>query len=80
MERFIDEEILVYETPDAGVQVDVRIDGETVWLNQQQMAELFGRERSVITKHIRNIFQEGELDEKSNVQILHIAFLMKLSF
>lgn len=66
------EQILVYETPDAGVRVDVRLNGETVWLNQQQMTELFGRERSVITKHIRNVFLEGELDEKSNVQNLHV--------
>ncbi|QEA38287.1 hypothetical protein FGL86_03825 [Pistricoccus aurantiacus] len=46
---------------------------ETIWLRQEQMGELFGRERSVITKHLRNIFREGELDEKSNVQNLHIA-------
>jgi len=66
-------EILVYEAPDGGVRVDVRLERETVWLTQQQMTELFGRERSVITKHIRNVFAEGELDEKSNVQNLHIA-------
>ena len=46
---------------------------DTVWLTQQQMASLFQRERLVITKHIRNAFKEGELDEKSNVQNLHIA-------
>lgn len=66
-------EILVYEAPDGGVRVDVRLDRETVWLTQQQMSELFGRERSVITKHIRNAFAEGELVEESNVQNLHIA-------
>jgi hypothetical protein len=49
------------------------MEGETLWLSQAQMALLFGRDRSVITKHIRNIFAEGELDEKSNVQNLHIA-------
>lgn len=54
-------------------QVQVRLEGDTVWLRQEQMAELFGRERSVITKHLRNVFAEGELDEKSNVQNLHIA-------
>ena len=47
--------------------------GETLWLTQAQIAQVYGRERSVITKHIRNIFAEGELDEKSNVQNLHIA-------
>lgn len=40
-------------------------DGETVWLSQAQICELFGRERSVITKHIRNLFQEGELERNS---------------
>ncbi len=55
-------EILVYEAPDGGARVDVRLQGETVWLTQQQMTELFGRERSVITKHIGNVFKEGELD------------------
>ena len=65
-------DIFVYQG-DAGVKMTVKTDGETVWLTQEQMCQLFGRERSVITKHIRNIFKEGELDEKSNVQSLHIA-------
>ncbi len=55
-------EVIVYEAPDGEVRVDVRLDRETVWLTQAQMAELFGRERSVVTKHVRNAFQEGELD------------------
>lgn len=54
-------EIVLYEAAD-GVRVEVRLEADTVWLTQQQMAELFGRERSVVTKHIRNVFQEGELD------------------
>ncbi len=66
-------EVLVYEAPDGGARVDVRLEQETVWLRQEQMGQLFGRERSVITKHIRNVFAEGELDEKGNVQNLHIA-------
>ena len=53
--------------------LSVMCDGETVWLTQQQMCRLFGRERSVITRHVNNVFAEGELDEKSNVQNLHIA-------
>lgn len=56
-------ETIVYE----GASVKsfpVLTDGETVWLTQEQMCKLFGRERSVITKHIRNVFKEGELDEK----------------
>lgn len=58
-------EIIVYEAPDGSAQVDVRLERETVWLSQQQMADLFGRERSVVTKHIRNAFREGELDPQA---------------
>lgn len=63
-------QIAIYQSESGAV--DVRLDGETVWLTQEQMTQLFGRERSVITKHIRNVFREGELEEKSNVQNLHI--------
>jgi len=66
-------EIIIYQTADGLTKLDVRMGGETLWLNQAQIAELFGRERSVITKHLSNIFEESELDEKSNVQNLHIA-------
>lgn len=55
---------LVYET-ESGIKLPVKIDGATVWLTQAQMCELFGRERSVITKHIRNVFKEGELLENA---------------
>lgn len=58
-------EVLVYEAADGTVRVDVRLDRETVWLTQDQMSQLFGRERSVITKHVRNVFREGELDPDS---------------
>ena len=51
----------------------MRLEGETVWLTQAQMSELFQRERTVITKHINNVFKENELVEKSNVHFLHIA-------
>ncbi len=64
-------EIVVYENG-GDLRLDVRTDGETVWLTQEQMCRLFGRERSVITKHIRNAINEGEIDERNNVQILHI--------
>jgi hypothetical protein len=66
-------QIAIYQTADGKIQIDVCFDQDTVWLRQEQMSELFGRERSVISKHIRNVFIEGELDEKSNVQNLHIA-------
>lgn len=66
-------EIIIYQTPDNQTQIDVKFENETVWLTQSQLAELFRRDRTVITKHINNIFEEGELDEKSNVQKMHIA-------
>lgn len=58
-------EVLIYEAENGSTRVDVRLDAETVWLTQEQMAALFGRERSVVTKHLRNVFNEGELDEAS---------------
>lgn len=66
-------EIIIYQTEDGQTKIQTRIEDETVWLSQSQMAELFNKERSVITKHIKNVFTEGELKEKSNVQILHIS-------
>lgn len=66
-------EVVVYEAPDGEVRVDVRLERETVWLSQAQMAELFGRERSVITRHVGNVFREEELEEESNVHFLHVA-------
>jgi len=66
-------QFLLYTAPDGAVKVEVFYKDETVWLTQKALAELFGVDRSVITKHLRNVFKEGELDEKSNVQILHIA-------
>lgn len=55
-------DLVVFEAKDGTIRLDVRLEAESVWLSQQQMAELFGRERSVVTKHIRNAFAEGELD------------------
>jgi len=54
-------------------KLEVRLAEDTVWLTQKQLSELFDTERSVITKHLRNIFDSGELEEKSNVQKMHIA-------
>ena len=65
-------EIVVYQ-PDETVRLDVRLEENTVWLTQNQMTDLFQRDRSVITRHINNVFTEGELDEQSNVHFLHIA-------
>ena len=64
-------EIILFENQN--VKLEVNLKDETVWLTQAQMSELFKKDRSVITRHINNIFKEGELEEKSNVHFLHIA-------
>ncbi len=64
-------EIVLFENQD--VKLEVNMEDETVWLSQQQMSELFEKDRTVITRHINNIFKEGELEEKSNVHFLHFA-------
>ena len=67
------DEIIIYQPDDKTIQFEVRIEDDTVWLTQAQMVDLFGRDRTVITKHINNIFKESELVEKSNVHFLHNA-------
>lgn len=64
-------EIVLFENQN--VKLEVNVKDETVWLTQEQMVELFERDQSVISRHIKNIFKEGELDEKSNMQKIHIA-------
>lgn len=66
-------EIIIYQTEDGLIKINVNMQNETVWLSKAQMAELFQRDRSVISKHIKNVFEEGELSRESNVQILHVA-------
>jgi hypothetical protein len=66
-------EIIIYRASDGGPALDVRLQQDTVWLAQAQMAELFGRDQSVISRHLRNVFAEGELPQKSNMQKMHIA-------
>lgn len=66
-------ELVLFTSTDGNVTVDVQLKNDTVWLTQKQISELFDKERSVVTKHINNVFKEQELDEKSNVQNLHIA-------
>ncbi len=65
--------LIIYQTEDGKIKIETHFENETVWLNQSQISELFQKERSVITKHIGNLFKEGELDEKTNVQFLHIG-------
>ena len=58
-------EIIIYQTDDGKVKIDCRFEGDTFWLTQAQIAELYGRDRTVITKHIRNVIEDGELKEHS---------------
>ena len=58
-------EILIYKNPEGSIKIDVRLEEESVWLTQAQMADLFGKGRTTITEHIQNVFKEGELVENS---------------
>ena len=61
-------EIIIYQSEDGNVQLDVRLENETVWLTIDQMALLFGKARSTINEHILNAFHEGELNETASVR------------
>lgn len=63
-------EIVLYQ-PEGDVRLEVRVENDTVWLTQAQMVKLFDKDQSVIARHIKNVFNEGELPQESNMQILH---------
>ena len=67
-----DEKVVIYQTKDGVTSIDVRLDGETVWLTANQMAVLFGRDEKTIRKHINNVFSEGELPKKNNTHFLRV--------
>jgi len=71
--KFNKGEIIIYKPSKDEVELKVHLEEETVWLKQNEIADLFGRDRSVITKHINKIFRDKEIDKKSNVHFLHIA-------
>ena len=56
-------DIIIYQTEDGKTKIEVTMEGETVWLSQSHMCELFQRDKSVVSRHINNIFKEGELDK-----------------
>ncbi len=66
----MDKQIIVYEA-DKDHRIEVKTDGDTVWLTQEQMCQLFGRTQPVIARHIANVFKEGELPKEGFMQILH---------
>ena len=63
-------ELILYQSDDGGIKIDVRVENETVWLPQSKIAELFDVQRPAISKHLKNIFDSGELDENSVSSIL----------
>lgn len=65
--------IHIFQTTDGQVRLEVTLEQDTVWLSQAQMVDLFGRDQSVVSRHIRNALTEGEIVERSNMQKLHIA-------
>jgi len=64
-------DIVIYENGEVALKATVK--NETIWLRQNQIAEIFSKDRTVITRHINNILKDKEVDEKSNVQKMHIA-------
>ena len=69
----MENKIEIYQGQDGQTQIEVKFEHDTVWLSQEQLVGLFQRDQSVISRHIRKIFNEGELDEKSNMQKMHVA-------
>lgn len=70
--------IVLFQSQDGQIRLEVNQAGETVWLRQEQIAELFGKDVSGISRHISKIFKDGELDEESNLQKCKFLFLTSL--
>jgi len=73
IEKFNKGEVIIYKSSKNEIELKVRFKDETVWLRQNEIADLFSKDRSVITKHINKIFRDNEIDKKSNVHFLHIT-------
>ena len=78
MREVNNDNMLIYQSVDGKIKIDVRFEKETVWLTQAQMCGLFGRERSVITKHIKNIFEEKNLMRIAMCKICTLQILINL--
>ena len=70
-------ELIIYETKDGNVKLDVNLENETVWLFANQMSLIFNRDEKVIRKHINNVFNEGELDRENNTQKMRVDYGFK---
>ena len=66
--------VIIYRSEDGSVQLEVQLVDDNVWLTQAQISELFEKDISVISRHIKNIYKEGELEEESNLHFLQIPF------
>lgn len=66
-------ELIIYETPNGKLDIQLDLENETIWLDREKIAQLYNIHRSGVSRHIQNIFEDGEVDEKSNVQKMHIA-------
>ena len=73
----LNDKIIIYQSEDGKTQLDVKLEGETVWLNTKQMAELFDKEESNIRRHVNNVFNEAELPRENNVHFLHVNGVKK---
>ena len=71
-------EIILYQTPDGETNIDVKLENDTVWLTQEQLCILFERDKSVISRHLNNIFEEGELDK--SVTVAYFATVVQRGF
>ena len=67
------QQVQIFQSSDGIISLEVALEQETVWLSQAQMCELFGRDQSVLSRHIRNVFKEGELNPEGNMQKVHIT-------
>lgn len=66
-------ELIIYEMPNGKLDIQLDLENETIWLDREKIAQLYNIHRSGVSRHIQNIFEDGEIDEKSNVQKMHIA-------
>ena len=77
MTENLNDKIIIYQSEDGKTQLDVKVEGETVWLSTKQMAELFDKEESNIRRHVNNVFKEAELTRENNVHFLHVNGIKK---
>ena len=75
MSNELNNQIVIYEDTNGDIKLETRLEDETIWLNQEQMSKLFGRDRTVVSRHIGNIFKDKELEE--NVVCANFAHTTK---